>query len=329
MNLSNFQTSSRRTFLRNMTLLGMALPFPFTSCTAATGKDKKSVTEKKRPFRISINVSTISGFKLPVTEQIKLAAAGGFEGIELWMSDINRHIKEGGTAGDLEKLLQDSGMRLENIIAFSSWLSNDVQTGIRGIEQMKADMDLTAQLGGHHIAATADGLDTFLMDNLEMYGNQFAEIIRMGKSYRVTPLLELWGHGTLNKLWKALSIAAESREPDTQLLLDFFHLFAGGNSFDALSLINGACLPVFHINDYPGDIPAAIIRDADRVYPGDGVCPFDEVIPMLYQAGFRGAFSLEIFNASYWSHSTPQQVLATGFRKTTEVIDKALATLDG
>jgi sugar phosphate isomerase/epimerase len=92
-----------------------------------------------------------------------------------------------------------------------------------------------------------------------------------------------------------------------------------------LALLNGASLPVFHINDYPGDIPAETVRDSDRVYPGDGVCPFDEIIPLLYQAGFRGALSLELFNASYWRDSTPGQVLDTGYKKTTEVIDRALS----
>ncbi|MDR2764534.1 MAG: sugar phosphate isomerase/epimerase [Tannerella sp.] len=323
--LPDFQPSSRRTFLRNVTALGMT--FPFTSCTGAAGKNEKTQPEKKRPFRISVNVSTISGFKLPVKEQIRLSAAAGFEGIELWTSDVYRYVQNGGKAGDLKALLDDNGLILENIIAFSDWLSNDTQTSARGMEQMKKDMELTAQLGGHHIAATGGGLDVFLPDNLELYCRQYTEIVRMGQSFGVTPLLELWGHGTLNRLWKVLAIASGSHCPDAQLLLDFYHLYAGGNPFSALSLINGASLPVFHINDYPGDIPAETLQDSDRVYPGDGICPFDEVIPTLCRAGFRGALSLELFNASYWSGGQPQQVLDTGFRKTAAVVDKALTTL--
>jgi sugar phosphate isomerase/epimerase len=328
MNLSNFQPSSRRSFLRNMALLGAALPLPFISSpTAARENDKKAAPEKKRPFRICINVSTISGFKLPVKEQIQLSAAAGFEGIELWTSDVRRYVDEGGKAGDLKALLSDCGLRLENIIAFSNWLSNNPQTSAQGVEQMKSDMELTAQLGGHHIAATGVGLDVFRTDMLDVYGRQFAEIIRAGKSCGVTPLLELWGHGTLNKLWKILAIAAESHCADTRLLLDFYHLHAGGNPFAGLSLVNGASLPVFHINDYPGAIPAETVGDSDRVYPGDGACPFDTAIPLLLHAGFRGAFSLELFNASYWNSSTPRQVLDTGFRKTAEVIDRAIHSM--
>jgi sugar phosphate isomerase/epimerase len=321
----NDPLASRRKFLQQIALLGIALPLPLASCSPAPEKDRQAPSDKKRSFRISINVSTISGFKLPVKEQIKLAAASGFEGIELWMSDVYDYVKSGGEAKDLSKLLQDNGLIPENIIAFSNWLSNDPQTSAQGIEQMKKDMELTAQLGGHHIAATGVGLDVFLPENIDMYGKQFAEIIRIGASCQVRPLLELWGHGILNKLWKVLAIASGSNSPDAQFLLDFYHLHAGGNPFSALALLNGATLPVFHINDYPGDIPAETVADADRVYPGDGVCPFDEIIPLLYQSGFRGALSLELFNASYWRNGTPKQVLDTGYKKTTEVIDKALS----
>ncbi|MDR1102266.1 MAG: sugar phosphate isomerase/epimerase [Tannerella sp.] len=324
-NLSDIQPSSRRTFLQRITALGMTLPA--VSCTVAPGRDEKPQPEKKRPFRISINVSTLSGFKLPLREQIRLSAAAGFEGIELWISDAYRYVQEGGDAGALKALLDDSGLILENLIAFSGWLSNDAQTSAQGMEQMKKDMALAAQLGGRHIAATGVGLDVFQPDSLELYGRQYAEIVRMGQSFGVTPLLELWGHGTLNRLWKVLAIASVSSCPDAQLLLDFYHLHAGGNPFSALSLLNGASLPVFHINDYPGDIPAETVQDSDRVYPGDGICPFDEVIPALYRCGFRGALSLELFNPSYWSGCTPRQALDTGFGKTVAVVDRALSTL--
>ncbi|GHU65018.1 xylose isomerase [Bacteroidia bacterium] len=325
MNTMNFSSSSRRTFLQQIALLGIALPLPLTSCSSAPEKDRQTSTDKKRPFRISLNVSTISGFKIPIEEQIKLSAVAGFEGIELWLSDVNDYVKSGGDVKDLNKLLQDNGLILENIIGFSNWLSNDPQTSAQGIAQMKKDMELTAQLGGHHIAATGIGLDVFLPENIELYGKQFAEIIHFGASCQVTPLLELWGHGILNKLWKVLSIASESQSPDAKFLLDFYHLHAGGNSFSELTLLNGTSLPVFHINDYPGDIPVETVADSDRVYPGDGACPFDEIIPRLYQTGFRGALSLELFNVSYWNNGTPKQVLDTGYKKTVEVIDRALS----
>jgi len=282
--------------------------------------NENTAAEKKRPFRISLNVSTISGFKLPLKEQIKLTAAAGFEGIELWMSDIDSFIANGGRAEDIAKMLIDSGLVLENIIAFAPWISNEPPKSAVGVEQMKREMELTAKLGGKHIAATGGGLDAFLTDNIALYGSQFGEIVRFGRSVGVEPLLELWGHGRLDKLWKVLAVATSSGCSNTRLLLDFYHLHAGENDFSALSLLSGDTMPVFHINDYPGDIPAATVRDADRVMPGDGVCPFSTLVPMLLNNGFCGAFSLELFNKAYWENTTPQKTLETGYGRVREAV---------
>lgn len=108
------------------------------------------------------------------------------------------------------------------------------------------------------------------------------------------------------------------------MLLDFYHLYRGGNSFDSLRLIHGAALPVFHINDYPTTPERTRLNDSDRVLPGDGICPFDELLPILYQSGFRGALSVELFNKTYWETMDVREVLRKSYEKTARVIEQAM-----
>ena len=79
-------------------------------------------------------------------------------------------------------------------------------------------------------------------------------------------------------------------------------------------------LPVFHINDYPSVPPRERLNDSDRVFPGDGICPFKELLPLLYDAGFRGAFSVELFNKKYWETMDVKEVLRQSYNKTCQVI---------
>ena len=30
------------------------------------------------------------------------------------------------------------------------------------------------------------------------------------------------------------------------------------------------------------------------MFPGDGICPFNKVLPLLYDSGFRGGLSVEL-----------------------------------
>ena len=54
------------------------------------------------------------------------------------------------------------------------------------------------------------------------------------------------------------------------------------------------------MNDYPASPGRDTITDADRVYPGDGLAPWAEILAGFENAGYEGMLSLELFNPGYW-----------------------------
>jgi sugar phosphate isomerase/epimerase len=71
---------------------------------------------------------------------------------------------------------------------------------------------------------------------------------------------------------------------------------------------------IVHLDDAPYSKPFDEMSDADRVYPGDGDIPLDEMLDTLRAMGYRGPVSLELFNRDYWEQD-PAQVVRTGFEK--------------
>ena len=318
---------SRRTMLRNsgLALLGSSLAGTISSCTSKKDQPESgSMPTAKRPFRISMNVSTIRGFKLGVEKQIDLIAEAGFEGIELWVSDVEAYLKEGGTPEALARQMQDAGLQLENMISFSTWIAEDETRRREGQKKMREDMELTARLGGKYIAAPVQGIRTIERDKLPLYSDHFRQILESGDETGVTPILELWGAAALNQLSDTAAITIGTGHPKATMLLDFYHLYRGGNSFESLRQLNGAMFPIFHINDYPNQPIRSELNDSDRVFPGDGICPFHEVLPILYQTGFRGTLSVELFNKSYWETMDAKTILRKSYEKTLEVIHHSL-----
>lgn len=299
---------------------GLALIGARLSGKATFGSNPDS--KKVRPFRISLNTSTISGYKLPVEQQIEMCAETGFEGIELWVSDIENYIKYGGTYETLAKHIKSSGLVLENMIGFAPWIADT-----EGMTRMKREMESASHLGSKCIAATALGIDRIDRNQLDHYADRYRQLLEYGETINVRPLLEVWGAGALNQLSDAMHISLGTKHPRASLLLDFYHLYRGNNSFDSLRLINGATLPVFHINDYPVSPVRSQLTDTNRIYPGDGICPFHTILPQLYENGFRGALSLELFNPSYWIESDPRKTLKIGYKKIADVIDKVMSYL--
>lgn len=314
---------SRRKMIQNsgFALLGAATSFGFSR-----GKSfrKPLSQDHDLPFRISMNTSTLQAYELPADEQIRLVADAGFEGIEMWVRDIRSFIDAGGTAEELAELLDSNNLLLENMIGFSEWISDDADTRAEAIDLLRSDMEMISAMGGKYIAAPVQGIDAIDKTKLGDYAERYRAILKLGEKTGVIPILEVWGTGALNQVTDCTHIAIGSGHPDATMLFDFYHVYRGGNSWETIDLVNASKLPVMHMNDYPSPPPREELTDADRVFPGEGICNFDEVIPKLYKAGFRGGFSVELFNREYWNSMDAETILKESYDRTYEVLAGAM-----
>ena len=57
------------------------------------------------PVRYCLNMSTINSSKIPLREQIQIAAKAGYTGVELWLRDVDRFIDEKGDLAALRREL--------------------------------------------------------------------------------------------------------------------------------------------------------------------------------------------------------------------------------
>jgi len=278
------------------------------------------------PFGYCLNTSTIRGNQLDIVRVVEAAGKAGFHAIEPWITELDTYTKAGGSLKDLGKRIADAGLIVANAIAFNAFLTDDAATRAAGMEALKVDMDKVAQIGGTRIAVppgrAAAGAAPVTLDNAARYYN---DALAMGEKTGVQPLLELWGtHPVLGPLRNGVYVTVASGRPDASLLLDVFHLYKSGTPFTSLKQINGGALHVMHINDYPQAADSSTLNDGNRVYPGDGVAPFRQILRDMRDNGFRGYFSLELFNRDYWAKSADEN-LKTGLEKIRTVVRQALA----
>ena len=282
------------------------------------------------PFLYSLNTSTISGAKLPLERELEIAAAAGYAGVEPWIEEIEAHVAGGGSLRDLRRKIDDLGLRVAGAVGFAKWIIDDPAERAAGLEQMKRDMDLVAALGGRHIASPPIGAHEpgHARPELDAIADRYRAILELGQQTGVTPVLELWGFSkTLSRLSELLYVAAATAHPGTRLLLDSYHLYKGGSDIAAIGLLNGAVLPVFHINDYPERPGRNEIDDSYRVYPGEGVAPLAKLFRTLRAIGFNGFLSVELFNREYWKQPA-DQVARMALEMTRRVVVGALQRSD-
>jgi 2-keto-myo-inositol isomerase len=291
------QSVSRRKILQLFGASAGVAMFPRISKSAITAAPPPTTS-----FTYCLNMATIRGHNLGFVKELETASKAGFRSVEIWIDSLQTYLDKGGTLSDVRKRLNDLGITVENNIGFAQWIVDDDVTRQKGIEQMKREMDILAQIGCKRTAAPPTGAtDTPGLD-LNKAAGRYRTILELGDKTGVIPQLEMWGFSkNLSRANEVLYVAMQTGHPSAKVLLDVFHLYKGGTPLDTLHLMSPSAVDILHMNDYPANITAANITDADRVYAGDGVAPVKRILQMLQKQGKPLVISTEVFNKNYYS----------------------------
>jgi sugar phosphate isomerase/epimerase len=275
----------------------------------------EQATSNAKRVRYCFNTSTIRGQKLPITQVIDIVAKAGYQAIEPWMNELYAHKEKGGSLADLRKQIADHGLTVESAIGFAEWIVDDDVKRAKGLENAARDMEMIREFGGKRIAAPPAGATQQTDLDLRKAAERYRALLELGEKMEVTPQVEVWGFSkSLSRLGETMFVAVEAAHRNACILPDVYHLYKGGSEFNALKLLSGSAVQVFHMNDYPAAPPRDMIKDADRVYPGDGVAPMKQILGDMFAAGFQGVLSLELFNPEYYKQD-PLVVAKTGLEK--------------
>jgi len=280
--------------------------------------------QAKNPFRYCLNTATIRGQKLGIVKEIEVAAQAGYDAIEPWVDGLEAYVRSGGKPAELRSRILDSGLTVESAIGFPEWVVDDEARRSKGMERAKHEMDLVAQIGGKRFAAPPAGATDLPKLDVFTAAERYRALLETGSQIGIVPQLELWGSSkNLNRLGECIWVAMETVHPKACVLCDVFHLYKGGSGFQGFRLLGPDAVQVLHMNDFPTDPPRERIDDSYRVFPGDGIAPFAEILRALHHTGGQKVLSLELFNRKYWADD-PLVVAKNGLAKMKAVAEKAL-----
>jgi sugar phosphate isomerase/epimerase len=312
---------TRRKTLKSLALMGggaMIMP------KISSGTEKA----KTGQFSYCLNTSTISGQKVGFLKEFEITSKAGYDGIEIWIRDLQKYLDEGGNLKDLKKYIDDLGLKVENAIGFAEWIVDDVAKRKAGTEQLRKEMDLLAQIGCKRIAAPPAGKYNEPITDWFEVAERYRNILEIGNITGVTPQLEFWGASTsLFHISQAMFLVTATNHPKACILPDVYHMFRGGSGYHSLKQISGSAIEIFHFNDFVANIPREKQTDSDRIYPGDGAAPYKQIITDLYNSGGNKVLSLELFNKSYWEKDA-LEVAKTGLSKMKKLVDDAVSQVN-
>lgn len=291
----------------------------------AITSDSRSGSEKrfqggKSPWPLVLNTSTIRPASLE--EKLEVTASAGWDGIELWINELEAYESQGGNLKELNRRIQDLGLYVPNVIGLWDCMPETREAFEQSLSTTRERMRRAAEAGSLYVAAIpAPDREDF---DLKWGAAMYRELLRIGcEDYGITVAFEFVGFlKGVHRFGQACAVAIDADDARACLIMDTFHLFRGGSGFNGLGLIQGDLIANFHWNDVPPDIPRQEQGDEHRLYPGDGCLPLAQVLQQLKRIGYQRALSLEIFNRDYWKQS-PLQTAQDGLRKMHECIAAA------
>ncbi len=303
--------------------MGLAAGALWTAAAASETSAAPAVTAGAGEFVLCFNTATIRGQKLGLAREVELTARCGYQAIEPWVEAIEQYAQSGGSLRDMRQKIADAGLTVESAITFPEWVVDDDARRAKGLERIRREMDLLAQIGGKRVALPPAGATNEPGLDLRKAAERYRAVLEIGDQLGVVPQVEAWGFSkNLSRLSEAAFVAMESGHPKACVLSDVFHMFKGGSEFRGLALLSAQAHPVFHMNDYPAQPAREQMNDGHRVYPGDGVAPLRQILGDLRAAGGRTVLSLELFSRTYWEQDA-EVVARTGFQKLRAVVQRA------
>ena len=128
----------------------------------------------------------------------------------------------------------------------------------------------------------------------------------------------------LKTMSDAVDVGMMSGWPDAKIIPDTYHNFHGGTETNALRMLNPNAIAIFQFADSPEGLePQDTWCDEKRVLPGDGILPLVEQLRILYEIGYTGCVSLELYNPIYRKRE-PNEFLKEAHQKTLGIIKQAV-----
>lgn len=253
---------------------------------------------------MTLSLSEISTVGASFEEDVQAYAAAGFDGIGIW------EMKLGDDDAALEAL-RASGLRVTNCVPqVPSILPNTVIDGPADVEERVASMRASL----HRLAAYAPDCVLCLTGPAGGRDEEEARSLVVDGLRRLAAAADDAGvrlglepiHASqrdqltlITTIPETLDLLDEAGLPDVGIMVDLWHLW-DSPEIDRHLRENVGRITGVHVADWHGDG-----RD-ERALPGDGVARIGELLHVLRDSGWNGAWDVEIFGipddpASFWA----------------------------
>lgn len=242
----------------------------------------------------SIATVSISGTLL---EKLHAIAAAGYQGVEIFENDLLYYT---GTPADIRHLATDLGLKITLFQPFRDFEGASRSQFAANMERARRKFALMHELGCDTMLLCSNVQPDCSAD-VELQVADLRALAELAEQERITIGYEALAWGThVNRWHQAWERVKSVNSPALGIVLDSFHILARGDTLQRLADVPLEKITFVQMADAP--LMKMDILEWSRhfrCFPGQGQLPLVDFASELTRRGYRGPWSLEIFNDSF------------------------------
>jgi 4-hydroxyphenylpyruvate dioxygenase len=265
----------------------------------------------------SIATLTLGG---PLREKLTAIAAAGFNGVEIVENDLESFK---GTARDVRKIAADLGLTITLFQPFRDFEGMSATDRDRKMERAKEKFE-QMHLLGTDLLLVCSNISPKSAGGIDRAAEDFYLLGELASAHAVRVGFEAlsWGRH-IHHYQDAWEVVKRANHASVGLILDSFHILACRHDLSVLLSVPSEKIFLVQLADAPFlSLDIVIVSRHFRHFPGYGQLPLTDFVKVLHATGYKGCYSLEIFNDEL--KATPaDRVAKQGFQALVTLLKQA------
>jgi sugar phosphate isomerase/epimerase len=244
-------------------------------------------------------IATVCSLEAPLATVLEEYAAGHVDAVDLWLGHADAFVREQGIAA-LRERLAAHGISPAAASFQGGLLTSQGDARHEHWRHFGERLALCRDLGIPVLVVAGDAFGPLGADDLGRLQVSLVEAASRATDAGVRLALEFDARASFpNNLQSAVAVVEQVGSPSLGLCLDWFHYTVGPSKPLDLWLLSQENLAHVQLSDI-ADVPREMAADADRILPGEGSSPPDELVARLREIGYTGAVAVELHNPALW-----------------------------
>ncbi|WP_198009197.1 sugar phosphate isomerase/epimerase family protein [Actinomyces sp. oral taxon 849] len=227
------------------------------------------------------------------------ATSASFGGMELWIPKVERYLAAGYGTEDLSEML---GRLQPTMLDVLSPIDTRDKSEWRDlVDRCDRIAQVAQQIGCPSIQVVVlDNMGGMSLRQQRCFvAGRLKELADVTSSYGVVLAIEPVAFSPLRSLNDISELIEDVGLDKLKMVLDTWHLWAGGESWERVAEVDSSLIVTAHIGDSAPKCGSSW-SDVDRsILPGDGILPLREAISAIGSTGFTGPWAVEVISAQY------------------------------